>query len=199
MVNAGGKEKSLLEQVLSYIFVKIGLRAQNFPVPEEKMVLMEHIIENYPNNRVEEMKLAFNLAINGKLNIRPEDVKCYENFSCAYFSSIMNAYISWARERSSELEKISEPAVPVALIGTSKITDEEIDNLARGDAEMQYQRFLRTPSAEMVYGLELNRPILLKDGFLKEGGCNCKYSVIELFRKKAMAGFANLYIKHEKE
>ncbi len=171
--------------------VKIGLRAHNFPVPEETALLYEHIYENYPNNRIEEIRLAFDLAIAGKLSLKPDEVKCYENFSCAYVSTIMNAYILWARERSNDLQEISIPE-PVALLEGSKITDTEIDNYAREDAEKQYQKYLRS---QQLWGLELNRSILLKDGLMKDTGCTCKHSVLQFFRKRAEAGHKNIYIK----
>lgn len=84
-----------IKQVLRLTLIKIGLRSQNWPSDEEKLVLIEHIIKNYGTHTCEEIKLAFDMAIAGRLDV---EVNCYENFSCLYFSNIMNAYRSWANE-----------------------------------------------------------------------------------------------------
>lgn len=81
--------------------VKIGLRAQNFPSEEEKGVLIDHILKNYAGHTVEEIRLAFDMAIEGKLGV---DANCYENFSCLYFSKIMSAYREYSKEEYKQLE-----------------------------------------------------------------------------------------------
>jgi hypothetical protein len=43
------------------------------------------------------------MAIQNKLSLRSEDVICYENFSIAYFSRIMEAYREWAKEQIKQL------------------------------------------------------------------------------------------------
>lgn len=109
-----------LKQVLRLIMVKVGLRAQSFPTDGEKEVLLEHIISQYGNHTPEEIKLAFDMAIIGKLDIEEKDVICYENFSCLYFSKIMNAFRKWARETHSQLKK-DEPK----MIEENKTLDDE--------------------------------------------------------------------------
>ena len=88
---------------LKYIFILVGLKAQNYPANEEKQLLHAFIFKNYGGHTPEEIKLAWDLAIMQKLNLRPEDVTCYENFSIAYFSRIMEAYREWAREQIKQL------------------------------------------------------------------------------------------------
>ena len=140
--------------------IKIGLRAANWPVPEEKAVLLQHIYENYGGNRLEEIKVAFDLAVSGKLNLKRDDVKHYENFSCLYFSTIMNAYREWAAQEYHHISKVEKPS-------EQKIySDEELDQVARETAEIQYSAFL---SGKAIFNSELNREILLKDGLLKKG------------------------------
>lgn len=84
---------------MRYAIVMIGLRADNIPVGEEKALLLEYIIENYGGHTPDEIKLAFKMAIQGKLNLKPNEVKCYENFSPLYFTTIMDAYREWAKEQ----------------------------------------------------------------------------------------------------
>lgn len=118
-----------LKQVLRLVMIKIGLRSQNWPSEEEKMVLIEHIIKNFGGHTCEEIKLAFDMAMDGKL----EDVdlkgnhiivnaNCYENFSCLYFSGIMGAYRSWSKEAYRFLSQPKQ-----ALLEEKKeITDDEM-------------------------------------------------------------------------
>jgi len=91
-----------LKEVLRLIMVKIGLRAANFPNEIEKAVLLSHIVTEYGNHTCEEIKLAFDLAIAAKLDVK--EVSCYENFSCLYFSTIMNAYRLWAKEQAAQIK-----------------------------------------------------------------------------------------------
>lgn len=88
--------------------LKVGLRANNIPADIEKQVLIDHLVTHYGNHTHEEIKLAFDLAITGKLDVDPN---CFENFSCVYVSRILNAYRSWAAKtyKSVVKEKQKEP------------------------------------------------------------------------------------------
>lgn len=89
-----------LKQALRYVFVLIGLRAKDIPVAEEKAVLMDYIRENYGGHTPEEIKLAFKMAIQGRLALDYEkQVVSFGNFSPMYFTIIMDAYRVWAREQ----------------------------------------------------------------------------------------------------
>lgn len=84
-----------VKETLRFVMMKIGVRGANLPGEIEKLVLIQHIQTNYGGHALDEIKLAFEMAITGKLDV---DATCYENFSCLYFSNIMNAYRQWARE-----------------------------------------------------------------------------------------------------
>lgn len=88
-----------MKQALRYIFLLVGLRAQNYPAGIDKQLLHAYIFKNYGGHTPAELKLAFEMALQNKLSLRPEDVTCYENFSIAYFSRIMEAYREWSREQ----------------------------------------------------------------------------------------------------
>lgn len=95
-----------IKEALRYAMVKIGLRAQNWPSDEEKSVLISHVLKGYGGHTIAEIKLAFDMAIEGKLNV---EVNCYENFSCLYFSNIMSAYREWAKEEYKQIpEEVKE-------------------------------------------------------------------------------------------
>jgi len=91
-----------LKQALRYAMVLVGIKAHNVPNDREKAVLIQFIQKNYGGHTPDEIRLAFDLAVSGELDV--EDVKCYENFSPLYFASIMNAYRIWARHKHKELK-----------------------------------------------------------------------------------------------
>jgi len=96
-----------LSEVLRYVMVLIGLKAENFPSQEEKPLLLAHIFKYYAQHTLGEIRLAFEMALAGGLDIDRRDISCYENFSCQYFSRIMNSYRRWAGQ---EVKQIPEPA-----------------------------------------------------------------------------------------
>lgn len=171
---AAASQESIV-QVLRLAMMKVGLRAANFPSPEETAVLLEHIYSNYSGNTVAEIKLAFDMAISGKLDV---EVNCYENFSCAYFSTIMNAYRAWSVQeyRQAIKPEMMEPRI---------LTDEQLEDIHREDVENFYQRLRngRVPNAIPEYFGE----ILKKDGLLKDE------TLAEFFTRKLSSNAECLY------
>lgn len=100
-----------LKKVLRYIFSLVGIRAQNMPAGPEKEFLHAYIFQHYGTHTPAEIRLAFDMAVQGQLDLAPDDVKCYENFSVLYFASIMRAYRSWAVEQAKRMERNEEPIV----------------------------------------------------------------------------------------
>lgn len=114
-----------IKQVLRYAMIKVGLRAQNFPTDEEKEILIAHVVQNFGYHTTEEVKLAFDMAISGKLEL--DEVKCYENFSCLYLSQIMVGYRVWATQTNAQIKREDESHR--ALIEGKPIELTEIDYL----------------------------------------------------------------------
>ena len=114
-----------LKQALRYAMVLVGIKANNVPNDREKSVLLQFIVNNYGGHTPSEIRLAFDLAIAGDLDV--EDVKCYENFSPLYFASIMNAYRKWARPKHGEIKPVEKELT----------TDEKLD------IELQYAAYLQ--------------------------------------------------------
>jgi len=111
-----------LENVLKLVMLKIGIRAENLPSPEEKFILIDHILTSYGNHTIAEIRLAFDMALSSKLGLPAKEVVCYENFSCLYFSKIMNAYRIWATETYQYVSS----RTPIALIEDKKeLSNEE--------------------------------------------------------------------------
>lgn len=82
-----------LQVTLKYVFVLVGMR--EMPRKEERAVLINYIQENYSMYSVEEVKLAFTLALKKEFVC---ETNHFELFSCRYFSNVFDAYIEY-RER----------------------------------------------------------------------------------------------------
>jgi len=168
-----------IANVLKLVMVKIGLRSQNWPTEEEKVVLIDHILTNFPGNRVEEIRLAFELAIAGKLDLREDEINCYENFSCIYVSKILNAYRRWAL---ATYDQIKEPPPDQRIF-----SQEELEDGQREDAERQYQQLLRGQEIKFA---EANRAILEKDGLIRDNE-----RVIDFYSRKIDENAAHIYTR----
>jgi hypothetical protein len=116
-----------LRNALKFAMLKVGLRGKNFPKGIDKSLLLTHIFEHYGNHTPDEIRLAFDMAVAGKLSV---EVNCYENFSCLYFSNVMNAYREWAKEVYEQYTKKEVPQIE------NKPDLEQI--------EREYQEFLKT-------------------------------------------------------
>lgn len=78
---------------MKVIYLMIGLRPHHFPADEEKSFLHNYIFQKYGNKTLNELVLAFDLAIQGQLEV--DDVKVYDQFTCEYFAKIMTGYRQW--------------------------------------------------------------------------------------------------------
>lgn len=100
-----------LNQALRYIFVLIGVPANKIPTMEiEQMVLSDFIRTSYPALKVEEIKLAFILAMRKTFEV---NLELYDRmFSCLYLSTVLSEYIAWKksviRNVSLQLPQIEE-------------------------------------------------------------------------------------------
>lgn len=170
-----------ISQALRYCMVLVGLRANNLPSQEEKAVLIGFIRNNYGGHTAEEIKLAFTMAINGELGMAIEDVKCYENFSVLYFSSIMNAYREWAAlQHRTQVKDIP----PVQTI----LTDDQLDDIHREDIENFYQR---CRNGKQPYNTpDYFKRILVKDELMTQ-----EETVSSFFVRKLGSNAENIYVK----
>lgn len=128
-------ERELLMQAVRYSMLKVGIRAANIPSGEEKEILIAHIVKNYGNHTPDEIKLAFDMAINGKLrNAKGEttDPNCFENFSCQYFSRIMNDYRTWSAQTMEQFTRNDQPAEKGFDYSWRGIIQQSIDDLNNG-------------------------------------------------------------------
>lgn len=138
-----------LKAVLRYAMMKIGLRSANWPGEEEKALLFSHILQVYGGHTPGEIQLAFDMAISGKLDV---EVNCYENFSCMYFSNIMNAYREWAKQTVPHIKTLKPPAEEV-----KPLTDDEVRDWVKQTKD-QKSKLLLLPT--MLYDLLFDRQII---------------------------------------
>lgn len=98
-----------LKQALRYAMLLVGIRAQNMPQDDERAVLLSFVRRTYPGHTPAEIRLAFEKAVAGELNLSPDEVKAYENFSCEYVGRIMRAYRVWAGNQFTQQQIAQEP------------------------------------------------------------------------------------------
>jgi len=168
-----------LKEILRLIMLKVGVRGNNLPTDEEKAILFTHIVSEYGNHTHQEILLAFDMAITGKLGI---DAKCYENFTCLYFSEIMNAYRKWASETYRQKVTALQPPPPQKIY-----TEEENINYHREVTEGVYQSLL---AGNMNYlPKRLMTDILTYDGLLKDE------SLDDFLVRSINSGVKSIYVK----
>jgi hypothetical protein len=103
-------------QTLAKIFVMVGLRSKNMPSEIESKILFQKIREYYPQKKLDEIVLAFDLAIQKKIDA---DVIVYDQFTLPYLTEIMDKY----RVYINELAKDTPVEIPKQI--EYKMTKEE--------------------------------------------------------------------------
>lgn len=98
-----------LNDLFRFCFLMVGLRERNFPNELESLFIHQYLRENYGGHTIAEIKLAFKMAVKGELDLEPDEVKCYENFSVLYLSQVINSYRRWASQEYFQIEKFIPP------------------------------------------------------------------------------------------
>jgi len=80
----------------------VGLKPENFPTEEQKAVLHSFILKNYADLQPIEIREAFELALDRKLDLTDNELKTFQLFSVEYLSKVMSRYRSY---RTKELRK----------------------------------------------------------------------------------------------
>lgn len=105
---------------LAAIYLMIGLRKQHLPTEIEDKLLFDYLRLHYSQKTLEEVVFAFDLAIRSELDLRDEEVKVYDQFTCEYLARIMNGYRKWLKDKSNKVE----PAKQI-VFGNRITSDEE--------------------------------------------------------------------------
>lgn len=86
---------------------KLGLKADKVPAPAEMLSMHKSVLEEYPNIKLGEISLAFDLASKGKLDM---DAETYQNFSMLYLHRILRAFARYGLVKLNEIKpKQEEP------------------------------------------------------------------------------------------
>ena len=97
-----------VQKKLAYCMMLVGIKSNNIPQQEDASFLIGQIIKNFGGNRLNEIQLAFDIAVTGQLDIEEKEVNAYQDFTFMYFSRIFNSYRRWA---ASEFKQIKDEPV----------------------------------------------------------------------------------------
>jgi hypothetical protein len=84
---------------------KLGIKADKLPNKEEMVVMYKSILEEYPNLKIGELSLAFDLASKGKLDM---DAETYQNFSVLYLHRILRSFARYGTQKITEMKPKQE-------------------------------------------------------------------------------------------
>jgi hypothetical protein len=140
-----------LRENLAYIFTLLGFK--NYPDKEEMLIIEDFIRTSYPLYTIQEFRIAFKMAVQGKLDCITDH---YEKFSPKFIGQIMSAYT----KKANEVRKIAKPIVKE--LEPPKLTDDEIILFTQKEwLESAKNDFNRVFNADKVFD------ILLKQGKLR--------------------------------
>lgn len=141
----------ILKENLAYIFTLLGFK--NYPDKQEMVVIEDFIRTSYQKYTVQEFRVAFKMAVQGKIDCSTEH---YEKFSPKFIGQVMVAYTKKANEVRKMLKPILSPIEP------PKLTDEQIVSFTQKEwLESARNDFNRVFNADKVFA------ILLKQGKLE--------------------------------
>jgi hypothetical protein len=84
---------------------KLGIKADKMPNNADMLMMYKSIMEEYPNIKIGEISLAFDLAAKGKLDI---DAETYQNFSMLYLHRILRAFARYGMQKLNEIKPVEE-------------------------------------------------------------------------------------------
>ena len=118
------------------------------PDTTELEVIEDYIRTTYPYFTIQEMRIAFKMAVQGKFEC---NIEHYEKFSPKYISGIMNAYKSKANQVRKNIPPPPDPP-------TKQLTDEEIVEFTKNDwLKGKREDFNKVFNAHKVFLILLNQ------------------------------------------
>lgn len=81
--------------------MKLGLKNEKLPSESELAIMHKSVLEEYPNIKIGEITLAFDLASKGKLDV---EVETYQNFSMLYLHRILRAFARYGMAKLNEIK-----------------------------------------------------------------------------------------------
>lgn len=165
-----------IKKLLGQLFILTGLRKENFPDELQTGILIQFIFEDLGQYTLEEIKLAFRMAVKGDLNV---EANHYQSFSAPYIASIVSGYV---QVRTSTLRAIRANENALKIDSKMEHTDQEKKTI-RKDYILTcilkpYQYFLKTGG--LTFGIT---PMSIIYKTLTE---DLKLLVVEPAKKKEM-------------
>jgi hypothetical protein len=171
-----------LRENLAYIFTLLGLT--KYPDKEEMIVIEDFIRTSYPLFTVQEFRIAFKMAVQGKLDCTTEH---YEKFSPKFIGQVMAAYT----KKAVEVRKMIKPIL--SEIEAPKLSDEDIVSFTQKEwLESPKNDFNKVFNADRVFA------ILLRQGKLKFEPSEM-LNIINLVREDNLLKLNKLYGQDAKE
>lgn len=84
---------------------KLGVKGDKMPNNADLLIMYKSIIEEYPNIKIGEISLAFDLAAKGKLDIEAET---YQNFSMLYLHRLLRAFARYGMQKLNEIKPVEQ-------------------------------------------------------------------------------------------
>jgi hypothetical protein len=84
---------------------KLGVKGDKMPNNADLLLMYKSIIEEYPNIKIGEISLAFDLAAKGKLDIEAET---YQNFSMLYLHRLLRAFARYGMQKLNEIKPVEQ-------------------------------------------------------------------------------------------
>ena len=160
---------------------KLGVKADKLPNKEEMVVMYKSILEEYPNLKIGEMALAFDLASKGKLDI---DAETYQNFSMLYLHRILRSFARYGMQKLSEIK----PKQEESKWQPREVLDDEKIELAK-ECYLKFRQW-----DNIVFGIDAFK-ILYNRGVLKFNSVEIVKEVKELMTGQMIKG--NPYHKQD--
>jgi len=83
---------------------KLGVKGDKMPNNADLLLMYKSIMDEYPNVKIGEISLAFDLAAKGKLDI---DAETYQNFSMLYLHRILRAFARYGMQKLNEIKPVA--------------------------------------------------------------------------------------------
>ena len=136
-----------LRENLAYIFTLLGFT--KYPDKDEMVVIEDFIRTSYPLFTVQEFRIAFKMAVQGKLDCSTEH---YEKFSPKFIGQVMSAYTKKAIDVRKMIKPILSPNEP------PKLTDEDIVSFTKKEwLQSPKNDFNKVFNADKVFGILLRQ------------------------------------------
>lgn len=161
--------------------IMLGMKGEKLPSENEMVNMYKSVMEEYPNLKIGEMALAFDLAAKGKLDI---EVETYQNFSMLYLHRILRSFARYGMQKLNEMK----PKQEESKWQPREVLDDEKVELAK-ECYLKFRKW-----DNIVFGIDAFK-ILYNRGVLKFNSVEIVKEVKELMTGKMIK--SNPYQKQD--